>query len=143
MADRSDRLAGGLGCGLPDAVTNKPGGQPTPVFLTNITMESYFQSGEQPACNLEEAVPASANCPPSYASVVPPGTPIAGYTPDPVWWNALLNNSTSPVKPGISTQILATESCMGCHSSAGIWTSYDPQTQRAPIRASSVATSPG
>ena len=116
--------------GLPDAVTNKPGGQPTPVFLTNITMESYFQSGNQPACNLEEAVPASANCPPSYASVVPPGTPIAGYTPDPVWWNALLNNSTSPVKPGVSTQILATESCMGCHSSAGIWTSYDPQTQK-------------
>ncbi len=116
--------------GLPDAVTNKPGGQPTPVFLTNITMESYFQSGNQPACNLEEAVPSSANCPPSYASVVPPGTPIAGYTPDPVWWNALLNNSTSPVKPGISTQIFATESCMGCHSSAGIWTSYNPQTKK-------------
>ena len=44
--------------------------------------------------------------------------------------NALLNNSTSPVKPGISTQIFATESCMGCHSSAGIWTSYDPQTKK-------------
>jgi hypothetical protein len=36
----------------------------------------------------------------------------------------VLNNSTTPLKPGISTQILATESCMGCHSSAGIYTSY-------------------
>jgi hypothetical protein len=26
--------------GLPQSVANKPGGQPTPVFLTNITMET-------------------------------------------------------------------------------------------------------
>jgi hypothetical protein len=30
--------------------------------------------------------------------------------------------------PGVTTQILATESCMGCHSSAGIYPSYDPKT---------------
>jgi hypothetical protein len=40
--------------GLSQAVSNKPGGQPTPVFLTNITMETYFQSGNQPACHQEE-----------------------------------------------------------------------------------------
>jgi hypothetical protein len=115
--------------GLAQAVTNKPGGQPTPVFLTNITMESYFQSGNQPACNQQEAVPASANCPAPYASV-PPGTASAAYTPDPVYWTSPLNNGSGPVKPGISTQILATESCMGCHSSAGVWLTYDPQTKK-------------
>lgn len=37
--------------GLPDAINNKPGGNPTPVFVTNITMETYFQKGAQSACN--------------------------------------------------------------------------------------------
>ncbi len=90
-------------------------------------METYFQSGNQPACNQEEH--ATSNCPGAYADV-PPGTAIAAYTPDPVSWNSTLNNGTTPVKPGITTQILATESCMGCHSSAGIWTSYDPQARK-------------
>ena len=31
--------------GLPGAIENKSGGDPTPVFLTNITMETYFQKG--------------------------------------------------------------------------------------------------
>ncbi|SDR60792.1 hypothetical protein SAMN05519103_07121 [Rhizobiales bacterium GAS113] len=115
--------------GLAQAVANKPGGQPTPVFLTNITMETYFQGGNQPACHQEEGVPSSVTCPPVYSSLVP-GTAIAAYKPDPVTWNATLNAGKAPVKPGISTQISATESCMGCHSSAGVWTSYDPQTKK-------------
>ena len=115
--------------GLAQAVANKPGGDPTPVFLTNITMETYFQSGNQPACNQQEAVPTSANCPPAYNSL-PAGTAIAAYTPAPLTWNSTLNNGTAPVKPGISTQILGTESCMGCHSSAGVYTSYDPATRK-------------
>ena len=115
--------------GLSQAVSNKPGGQPTPVFLTNTTMETYFQLGNQPACNQEEAVPDSAACPPPYGSQ-PPGTKIDAYVPDPAVWNSTLNGGTTPVKPGIKTQILATESCMGCHSSAGIYTSYDPVTKK-------------
>jgi hypothetical protein len=107
-------------------VSNKPGGQPTPVFLTNITMETYFQSGSQPACNQEEGVPSNVNCPSDYASL-PPGSAISAYTPDPPIWTTPLNNG-SPARPGITTQIMATESCMGCHSSAGIVTAYDPQT---------------
>jgi hypothetical protein len=107
--------------GLPQSVTNKPGGNPTPVFLTNITMETYFQSGNQPACNQEHG--GGDKCPSPYADFSP-GTAIPAYQPDPVLWNSLLNKGTTPVKPGISTQILATESCMGCHSSAGIYTSY-------------------
>ena len=80
--------------GLPGAITNKPGGNPTPVYLTNITMETYFQTGVQPACQQEE-VPNSVQCPP--VPNPPPGTPVADGTP-----------------------VFGTESCMGCHSSAGI-----------------------
>lgn len=41
-------------CTAPDSVTNKPGGKPNYAFLTNITMETFFQTGNQPAANLEE-----------------------------------------------------------------------------------------
>jgi hypothetical protein len=116
--------------GLSQSVANKPGGNPTPVFLTNTTMETYFQGGNQPACNQQEAVPNSANCPPVYNSQAP-GTAIAAYTPAPPIWTSTLNNSDKPVTPGISTQIFGTESCMGCHSSAGVWVSYNPQVSRS------------
>ncbi|MGC1303524.1 MAG: hypothetical protein WA840_14230 [Caulobacteraceae bacterium] len=106
--------------GLPQAVANKPGGQPTPVFLTNITMETYFQWGAQEACNSEEAVPKAAKC------VGPPSVPSA--TARPAVWTTPMNNGPGGMKPGVHTNIFATESCMGCHSSAGIWTSYDPAT---------------
>jgi hypothetical protein len=105
--------------GLPDAVANKPGGQPTPVFLTNVTMETYFQAANQEACNGEEAVPTAAKC------VGPPSVPST--TAAPLIWTSTLNNGTTPVKPGVHTTTFATESCMGCHSSAGIYTAYDPK----------------
>ena len=108
--------------GLSQAVSNTPGGQPTLVFLTNITMETYFQSGNQPACHQEER-PGSVSCPPDTRSL-PPGTAIAAYNPDPPIWTTPLNNG-SPATPGITRQIMATESCMGCHSSAGIVTKYE------------------
>lgn len=73
---------GGQGT-APGSVTNKPGGDPQPVYLTNMTMETYFQVGNQPAGNEEEG------------------------------------NVTD------TTPIFGTESCMGCHSSAGIATGKD------------------
>jgi hypothetical protein len=100
--------------GLPNAIVNKPGGNPTPVFLTNITMETYFQKGDQQACHSEE-LPSGVNCP----------------TTDPVQppvWNSVLNKTGKPIRPGTNTLTFMTESCMGCHSSAGVWTSYDPKT---------------
>ena len=96
-------------------------------------METYFQAGNQPACNQEEGNNTSS-CQKPYNKLTP-GTAIAAYTPDPVFWNPTLNNGTTPVKPGITTQILATESCVGCHSSAGIWTSHDPPTQSGQLTA--------
>lgn len=79
------------------SVTNKPGGNVTPVFLTNMTMETYFQQGNQPAYNMEE----------SY------GTP------------------TFTARD--SVMIFGTESCTGCHFSAGIAIGLgglDPKTNR-------------
>jgi hypothetical protein len=87
--------------GLPSAITNKPGGNPTPVYLTNITMETYFQKGVQPACQQEEL--PNLKCPP--VPNPPPGTPVVDTTP-----------------------VFATESCMGCHSSAGVYTSKTTQS---------------
>lgn len=97
---------------LPDAVTNKAGGRVTPVFLTNITMETYFQGGNQAACQQEE-LPSGVACP----------------APGPIW------TSKSSSKPTTSAQhpntlIFATESCTGCHSSAGFYTSYNPKTSQ-------------
>lgn len=40
----------------------------------------------------------------------------------------MLNNQGKPVTPGINTLTFQTESCMGCHSSAGVWTAYDPKS---------------
>jgi hypothetical protein len=100
--------------GLPGAVTNKPGGHPTPTFLTNITMETYFQKGNQAACNSEE-LPDGMNCP-------------NGGAVEPPVWNSALNKLGKPVTPGVNTLSFITESCTGCHSSAGIWTSWDPAT---------------
>ena len=106
---------------LPDGVVNKPGGNATPVFLTNITMETYFQGPTAAACTKQE-IPASSSyvCPPT------PATPV---------WSSIQNNGGKPTPQppsgdkGGGTQIFASESCMGCHSSAGIYTSYNPQTQ--------------
>ena len=69
---------------LPNAINNKSGGFPTPVYLTNMTMETYFQKGNQLASNQEEGAP--------------PSTAMA----------------------------FGTESCMGCHSSAGVAKSGTP-----------------
>jgi hypothetical protein len=96
---------------LPAAVANKPGGEPTPAYLTNITMETYFQGGNAVACTQTEGNPGcKPKQPASTGFLIAKGTVPAGI-------------------PSASTTIFATESCTGCHSSAGIYTSYDPATK--------------
>ncbi len=68
---------------LPGSVENKSGGKPTPVFLTNSVMETYFQGGNQKVSTQEQGSPA-----------------------------------------GPKERLFATESCMGCHYSAGIANSF-------------------
>jgi hypothetical protein len=62
----------------PGSVNNKPGGNPTPVYLVNPLFETYFQLGNQKATQQEEGNPTD------------------------------------------DTLVFGTESCMGCHSSAGV-----------------------
>jgi len=78
---------------VPQAINNKPGGNPNRAYLTNMTMETYFQLGNQNASNLQEGNPPSKQ------------------------------------------QVFGTESCMGCHSSAGIATGYtqDPSGSKTAI----------
>lgn len=97
---------------LPAAVANKAGGNPTPVYLTNITMETYFQGGNTLGCNQTEGNPG-CNLPGflTAAGPVPPNPPAA--------------------PPAASTTVFASESCVGCHSSAGIYTHYDPNNPGA------------
>jgi len=73
---------------VPESVVNKPGGDPNIALLTNITMETFFQLGNQDATNLMEG-----------------------------------NLIVDGVQPTTMT-IYGTESCMGCHSSAGFATQY-------------------
>ncbi|WGM38587.1 hypothetical protein [Caulobacter sp. NIBR1757] len=84
---------------LPNSIANKPGGDPTPVFLTNITMETYFQGGNSPACGIG----GGAGC-----TVYFTGHPVA------------------PTDNGAT--VFASESCMGCHFSAGVYSAYNPKT---------------
>jgi hypothetical protein len=71
---------------LPQSINNKSGGQPTRAYLTNATMETYFQGGNQSASGQQEGNPPS------------------------------------------NIQVFGTESCMGCHSSAGVAVTGTPQS---------------
>lgn len=83
---------------LPDAVTNKSGGKPTPVYLTNMVMETYFQG----------ATDASGG-------VSGYNTNIANATA----WHQIQGFQQF----GSNNQLIfSTESCIGCHYSGAIAT---------------------
>ena len=84
---------------LPDAVTNKSGGKPMPVYLTNMTMETYFQG-------------ASLTLPNQIYN--------AGYNQElgnQAAWHQIQGFQSYGTNPN---RIFGTESCMGCHYSAAI-----------------------
>lgn len=82
---------------LPDAVTNKSGGKPTPVFLTNMVMETYFQGGTtiDSTSNYNKYIANEA------ARFQIEGSP-----------------TNDPANTGKT--IFGTEGCVNCHSSASI-----------------------
>jgi len=90
----------------PESLRFKTPGEMIPTFLINTTMETYFQVGDQPAGGSEQdnrlKVPGSL--------LSDEGKSVAG---DP-GGNALTD----------STKVFATESCVGCHYSAGITTRF-------------------
>ncbi len=82
---------------LPDAVTNKSGGKPTPVYLTNMVMETYFQ-GATDASNDD---------------ITLFNTNIANATA----WHQIQGFQQF----GTNDQLIfSTESCVGCHYSAAV-----------------------
>lgn len=78
---------------LPEAVTNKSGGKPTPTYLTNMVMETYFQGATQDT-NYNYLI---AN--------TPAWLQIEGFPKQAVNADKL---------------IFGTEGCISCHSSASI-----------------------
>jgi hypothetical protein len=88
---------------LPDAVTNKSGGMPTPTYLTNMVMETYFQG---------ETIGGDTT---AYYN-----TQIAN---EPAYFQIEGNPDTTD-KPVTHKLIFGTESCIGCHSSASIAIGY-------------------
>ena len=82
---------GGAGS-APESIKFKVPGRVVPVYLVNTTMESYFQVGEQVAGPLEED------------DRLPQG-----------FW---ADDPTEKVTPD-RTKVFGTESCVGCHYSAG------------------------
>jgi hypothetical protein len=98
-------VPGGEGS-APESLRFKTPGEMIPTFLVNTTMETYFQVGDQPAGGSEQdnrlKVPGSL--------LSDEGKSVAG---DP-GGNALTD----------STKVFATESCVGCHYSAGITTRF-------------------
>jgi hypothetical protein len=76
----------------PESILFKAPGRVVPVYVVNTTMESYFQKGNQVAGPLEE----DDRLPPGFFADQPAG----------------------PVTPD-RTLVFGTESCVGCHYSAG------------------------
>lgn len=83
---------------LPEAVTNKSGGKPTPTYLTNMVMETYFQGSTKGGSDVTQY-----------------NTTIANATA----WHQIDQFQTYG---NVNYLIFGTEGCMGCHYSAAIAT---------------------
>jgi hypothetical protein len=83
---------GGGANSAPESILFKAPGRVVPVYLVNTTMESYFQTGDQVAGPLEED------------DRLPAGN--------------FADGAKEPVTPD-RTRVFGTESCVGCHFSAG------------------------
>jgi hypothetical protein len=98
-------VAGGEGS-APQSLQFKTPGQMIPTFLINTTMETYFQRGLQPAGGSEQD---NRLAPPSRLLSDAGNAQVADFG----------GNSLTD-----STMVNATESCVGCHFSAGITTMF-------------------
>jgi len=83
---------------LPDAVMNKSGGKPTPTYLTNMIMETYFQGSTNGGSDVTQY-----------------NTTIANATA----WHQI---DQFQKYGNVNYLIFGTEGCMGCHYSASIAT---------------------
>lgn len=96
---------------FPDNITNKSGGRPTPTFLISSVMETYFQGGAAGSEITLQVGDVSATIPSTNG----------GNTPLEFAEGFCLSVQDDCGAAG-QQLVLSTESCMGCHSSAGIAT---------------------
>lgn len=96
----------------PDNITNKSGGKPTPVYLINSVMETYFQSGAAGQVQLT----VDGQPPVTIPSTNGGNTPLE-------YAEGFCHSVNDDCGDAGSNLVLSTESCMGCHSSAPIATS--------------------
>jgi hypothetical protein len=131
---------------LPESVTNKSGGKPTPTYLTNMIMETYFQGGTIVGTN-DQVVQtflhrSDANSPYKVVyqdtlgnSTTDPNTGFDIYmTNEPAYFQ--MNGSPVGYDTISShTLIYGTESCIGCHFSSNIATGYtiDSKGKKKPV----------
>lgn len=109
---------------LPQAVTNKSGGDPTPVYLTNMVMETYFQGGTITGDSDKILQQFTRNGKLEYQDT------LAGYNiylaNEPAYFQ--MNNFPMGTDTKNTQQtIFGTESCISCHFSSAIATGYKEQ----------------
>jgi len=120
---------------LPEAVTNKSGGKPTPAYLTNMIMETYFQGSTLDPNTLAAIKKAENGNSDVFNLFVGNGTnpvPITqrSYNEPQNAFNVLIGNQPAysqiqgfPRDKDVAvsrSMIFGTESCMGCHFSGAI-----------------------
>jgi hypothetical protein len=99
----------------------KTPGRVVPVYVVNAVLESFFQGGNQPAGPLEEddRLPAAFFADAPRDPLKPNPKP---FTPNP-----------EPVTPD-RTIVFGTESCVGCHYSAGAVVAFKRDENGSPLR---------
>lgn len=95
---------------FPDSISNKSGGNPTPVFLVNSVMETYFQGGAGGVGTTTVTIQDEHgnNIPYAFNVAADNGGNTSARAMPGAVWNSPRNS------------VFATESCMGCHFSATI-----------------------
>ncbi|WP_340198592.1 hypothetical protein [Ascidiimonas sp. W6] len=109
---------------LPQAVTNKSGGNPTPAYLTNMVMETYFQGGSITAGSDKIIQQYTRDGKIEYKDT------LDGYNVylanEPAYFQ--MNNFPMGTDTKNTQQIIfGTESCIACHFSSAIATGYKEQ----------------
>ncbi|PWJ43237.1 hypothetical protein [Sediminitomix flava] len=123
---------------LPEAVTNKSGGKPTPAYLTNMIMETYFQGGSiTPNAKGIDTLKIKQTYLQNGDSIY--GNTITGFnvynSNEPAFFQIQGFPLTTDLQ-NTHKNIFGTESCIGCHFSASIAKDFyvDKKTnQKVPV----------
>ncbi len=117
---------------MPEAVTNKSGGMPTPTYLTNMIMETYFQGGTITGGNPDvPGNPPNDRVVQKFERRTKYGEPyVTKYTDTLAMYDTFIANEPAymqidnfPMGVDVKTTgqyIFGTESCIGCHYSGSI-----------------------